>query len=83
MPCMKLFEMQSKEYKDSVLPMTVRARVSMEAGSTMPWFKYVGLDGEALGLDHYGASAPAGILFKEYGFTVDAFVQAAERVLNQ
>lgn len=82
MPCMKLFEMQSREYKESVLPMAVRARVSMEAGSTMPWYKYVGLDGEALGLDHFGASAPAGILFKEYGFTVDAFVQAAERVLN-
>lgn len=83
MPCMKLFELQSDEYRESVLPRAVRARVSMEAGSTMPWYKYVGLDGEALGMDHYGASAPAEILFKEFGFTSQAVADAAKRVLEK
>ena len=54
----------------------------MEAGSTMPWYKYVGLDGEVLGIDHYGASAPAAILFKEFGFTAQAVVDAAMRVIK-
>lgn len=82
MPCMKLFDMQDSEYRESVLPSAVRARVAMEAGSTMPWYKYVGLDGEVLGLDHYGASAPAAVLFKKYGFTAQAAVDAALRVIK-
>ena len=83
MPCMELFERQSPEYQESVLPAQVRARVSMEAGCTMPWYKYVGLDGEALGIDHYGASAPAGILFKEFGFTAENACAAAMKVLKK
>ena len=81
MPCMKLFLQQSKEYQESVIPSAVRARVSMEAGTTMPWYRFVGLDGIALGIDHYGASAPAAILFKEFGFTVENVVNAAKEVL--
>ncbi len=81
MPCMKLFLQQSKEYQESVIPSAVRARVSMEAGTTMPWYRFVGLDGIALGIDHYGASAPAAILFKEFGFTVENVVKAAKEVL--
>ena len=81
MPCMKLFLQQSKEYQESVIPSNVRARVSMEAGVTMPWYRFVGLDGIALGIDHYGASAPAAILFKEFGFTVENVVKAAKEVL--
>ncbi len=83
MPCMELFERQSPEYQESVLPAQVRARVSMEAGCTMPWYKYVGLDGEALGIDHYGASAPASILFKEFGFTAENACAAAMKVLKK
>ncbi len=83
MPCMKLFLQQSKEYQESVIPSAVRARVSMEAGTTMPWYRFVGLDGKALGIDHYGASAPAAILFKEFGFTVENVVNAAKEVLNK
>ena len=83
MPCMELFNRQDADYQASVLPKEVRARVAMEAGSTMPWYRYVGMDGEVLGLDHYGASAPAAKLFEAFGFTADAVVQAAERVLNK
>ncbi len=83
MPCMELFEMQDEAYKASVLPAEIRARVAMEAASTMPWYKYVGLDGEVLGIDHYGASAPAAKLFAEFGFTAENVAAAAERVLKK
>ena len=68
MPCMELFLKQDAAYQESVLPASVRARVAMEAGATMPWYRFTGLDGAVIGIDHFGASAPAGILFKEYGF---------------
>ena len=77
MPCMELFEEQSAEYKESVLPRSIRARVTVEAGSTFGWGKYVGLDGETVGLDTFGASAPPTILFPEFGFTVENVVAKA------
>ncbi len=83
MPCMELFDRQDAEYRANVLPDGVRARVAMEAGATMPWYKYVGLDGEVLGIDHYGASAPAARLFEEFGFTAEAVVAAAQRVTGK
>ena len=83
MPCLDLFERQDDAYKASVLPPQVRARVAMEAGCTMPWYKYTGMDGEVLGIDHYGASAPAAKLFEAFGFTADAVVGAAKRVLKK
>ncbi len=83
MPCLDLFELQDDAYKASVLPGDVRARVAMEAGCTMPWYKYTGMDGEVLGIDHYGASAPAGKLFEAFGFTADAVVKAAEKVIKK
>jgi len=83
MPCMELFLKQEKEYQESVIPAAIRNRVSMEAGVTMPWYRFVGLDGKALGIDHYGASAPAAILFKEFGFTVDNVVKAAKEVAGK
>ena len=61
----------------------IRARVAMEAGATMPWYRFTGLDGAVIGIDHFGASAPAGILFKEYGFTVDNVVATVKRVLGK
>lgn len=82
MPCMEIFLKQDKEYQEKVIPAAVRARVSMEAGVTMPWYRFVGLDGKALGIDHFGASAPAAILFKEFGFTAENVVKAAKEVIG-
>ena len=83
MPCMELFLKQDAAYQESVLPASVRARVAMEAGATMPWYRFTGLDGAVIGIDHFGASAPAGILFKEYGFTADNVVATVKRVLGK
>ena len=83
MPSFELFEAQSAEYKESVLPNAVRNRVAVEAASSFGWYKYVGLDGEVIALDHFGASAPASILFKEFGFTVENVVETALRVVNK
>ena len=83
MPCMEMFLKQDKEYQESVIPSSIRARVAMEAGATMPWYRFTGLDGEVIGLDHFGASAPAAILFKEYGFTVENVVEKAKKVLGK
>ncbi|MBR0189199.1 MAG: transketolase [Clostridia bacterium] len=83
MPCIEDFENQSAKYKESVLPASVRARVAVEAGATATWYKYVGLDGKVVGIDTFGASAPAGKLFEKFGFTVDAVVSAAKEVLNK
>ena len=71
----------SAEYKEQILPKAVRARVAIEAGTTTTWYKYVGLDGKVLGLDHYGASAPADLLFKRYGFTVENAVAVGKAAL--
>lgn len=81
MPCMDIFEKQSHEYKEKVLPKAVRARVAVEALSEFGWGKYVGLDGKTVCLDRFGASAPADVLFKEFGFTVDNVVKAVKSVL--
>ncbi len=82
MPCMELFREQSEEYQQSVLPASVRARVSIEAGATQPWGAYVGLDGASIGLDHFGASAKGGVLFKEFGFTAENVANAAIEVIK-
>lgn len=78
MPCLDLFDDQTAAYKESVLPNKVRARVAVEAGSAYSWDRYVGLDGETVCIDHYGASAPASILFKEFGFTPENVAKAAK-----
>jgi len=82
MPCMDIFEKQSDEYKEKVLPKTVRARVAVEALSEFGWGKYVGLDGKTICLDRFGASAPADVLFKEFGFTVENVVKAVKEVIK-
>ncbi|HOS17653.1 MAG TPA: transketolase, partial [Clostridia bacterium] len=71
------------EYQESVLPDSVRRRVSVEAGATLGWHRYVGLDGIALGIDHFGASGPAKTLFSELGFTADEVAGAALRLLGE
>ncbi|KAJ7513922.1 hypothetical protein O6H91_23G019800 [Diphasiastrum complanatum] len=80
--CWELFEEQTPEYKESVLPSSVTARVSVEAGSTLGWEKYVGAKGKAVGIDSFGASAPASILYKEFGFTVENVVAKAKELLS-
>jgi transketolase len=77
MPCTNLFDRQPQAYRESVLPPSLRKRVAIEAGVTDFWRKYVGLDGHVVGIDSYGASAPAEALFKHFGFTLEAEVKAA------
>lgn len=78
MPCTELFDQQSDEYKESVFPAAVTARVSIEAGSTYGWERYVGSKGKAIGVDTFGASAPGGKLYEEFGLTPAAVVAAAK-----
>jgi transketolase len=81
MPCTALFDRQSRAYRDSVLPEGL-PRVAVEAGVTDVWRKYVGLDGAVVGLDRFGASAPASALYREFGLTADAVAQAVRRLLR-
>ncbi len=83
MPCTEDFDAQPEKYKESVLPSAVRARVAIEAGSLLCWYKYVGLDGKILGMDSFGASAPAGQLFKKFGFTPENVAEAAKEVCKK
>ena len=83
MPSFEIFEEQSDEYKEKVLPKAVRARLAVEAASSFGWHKYVGLDGDTITLDHFGASAPGEILFEKFGFTVDNVVEKAENLLGK
>jgi transketolase len=80
-PCLEWFEEQSDSYKESVLPKEITARVSVEAGVGAGWHKYVGDKGEIVSLEHFGASASAGELFKEYGFTPENIADAAMRTI--
>jgi transketolase len=83
MPSMELFNEQPAAYKEAVLPAAVRARVAMEAATSQPWYRYTGLDGAVVSIDHYGASAPAEILFQEFGLTAEHVVKAANKVLGK
>ena len=80
MPSMEVFDSQSDEYREKVLPSAVRKRVAVEAGTSFGWQKYSGLDGAVVSIDHYGASAPAGVLFKEFGFTVENVAETAMKL---
>ncbi len=81
MPSTHTFDAQDGAYKQSVLPAAVTRRVAVEAGATAAWWHYVGLQGAVVGIDHFGASAPAKELFKAYGFTPEHVVEAIEKVL--
>lgn len=82
MPSFEIFEEQSEEYKESVLPKAARARLAVEAASSFGWHRYVGLDGDTITLDHFGASAPGEILFEKFGFTVENVVEKAEELVK-
>ncbi|AUI57933.1 transketolase [Amycolatopsis sp. BJA-103] len=79
MPCVEWFDAQDQSYKDSVLPPSVKARVSVEAGIALSWHRFTGDAGENVSIEHFGASADAGTLFREFGFTAEAVVDAARR----
>jgi transketolase len=82
-PSWELFEAQSDEYKESVLPKSVKARVAVEAGVSQGWEKYLGEFGEAISIEKFGASAPYEIIFREYGFTKEAVVQKVKGVIKK
>jgi len=81
MPCWEIFQAQPEAYRQEVLPPAVKARVSIEAGVTFGWERYVGAGGASIGLDHFGASAPAETLFEQFGFTVANVVATAKKLL--
>uniref|UniRef100_UPI00272A8832 transketolase-like TK C-terminal-containing protein n=1 Tax=Pseudomonas sp. TaxID=306 RepID=UPI00272A8832 len=82
MPCTSVFDQQDAEYKQAVLPVEVGARIAIEAGHGDFWYKYVGLDGRVIGINTFGESAPASVLFEEFGFTVDNILLAADELLE-
>jgi transketolase len=83
MPSTNTFDAQDSVYKESVLPAALTRRVAVEAGARDGWWKYVGLNGEVVGIDHFGASAPAKELFQQFGFTPDKVVEALGKVLDK
>jgi len=82
-PCLEIFAQQDAAYQEEVLPSAVRARVAVEAGIRQSWDRYLGLDGEFVGMDSFGASAPAGLLFEKFGITTDGTIAAAKKVLGK
>ncbi|WP_063038881.1 transketolase [Nocardia grenadensis] len=82
MPCVEWFDAQDKAYRDEVLPPAVAARVVVEAGIAMPWYRFTGDAGEIVSIEHFGASADYKTLFREFGFTPEAVVAAAQRTLD-
>jgi transketolase len=83
MPSWELFAKQSEEYRESVLPRKVRARLAVEAARSLGWERWVGTDGDILSVDRFGASAPGSVVLKEYGFTVDHVVERALALLGK
>jgi transketolase len=77
------FKEQDASYQEEVLPMAIRARVSVEAGITPPWKVFVGDAGESVGIDHYGASAEASVLYQEFGITAEAVAAAARSSIER
>ena len=82
MPCWELFQEQDAEYRESVLPKAVKKRVSVEAGTTFGWCRYVGDEGVAIGIDQFGSSAPGNVCMEKFGFTVENVVAKAKALLG-
>ena len=83
MPSWDIFDRQPEDYRNSVLPPETKARISIEAGSTLGWRRYVGTEGDTIGIDHFGASAPGELLMKKFGFTVDNIVNRAKALMKK
>lgn len=82
-PSFEIFDSQNEDYKEKVMPKAVRNRIAVEAGSSFGWHKYAGIDGKVISIDHFGASAPADILFEKYGFTIQNIVESAKKLCNK
>jgi len=82
-PSWELFEAQPESYRKEVLPDSIAARVAVEAGINMGWAKYIGEGGQVISIDHFGASAPAEVLFEQYGFTIENVIETAMGVLKK
>jgi transketolase len=83
LPSWELFDRQPTEYRDSVLPPGVKARVAVEAGIKLGWEHYVGLEGTVIGMDSFGASAPASVLYEKFGITTEHVAHAAKDLLKE
>ena len=83
MPSMELYEQQSPEYKESILPNKIRTRLSIEMGSDFGWYRYVGLDGKTMSVNSFGTSAPANVIIERYGFTVENVIKNIKELLNR
>ena len=81
MPCAEIFVEQDASYREAVLPANIRARVAVEAAHVDYWYKFVGLDGKVIGMTTYGESAPADELYKEFGITTNAVVDAVNSLV--
>jgi transketolase len=83
LPCWEAFELQDQAYRDSVIPPRARRRLTIEAGASTGWERYAGDEGAIIGIDHFGASAPAGTIFEKLGFTADRVTDVARRVVRE
>jgi transketolase len=83
MPCVDVFESQSDEYKESVIPKSVTKRIVVEASSDVSWYRYAGVEGRFIGMTQFGQSAPYSKLFEHYGFTVDNVVKNTLEILGK
>jgi transketolase len=83
MPSWELFDAQPRSYRDAVLPPSVRARLAVEAGASQGWCKYAGDEGDVIGVDRFGASAPGEVVMREYGFTVENICERATELVNR
>jgi len=83
MPSCEMFDSQPEDYRESVLPSALRARLAIETGSAGYWRKYVGLDGDVIGIDHFGASAPSPVLYEKFGFTAENVVNRMKKIISK
>ena len=83
MPSFEIFEEQDQQYKDSILPKNVTKRLGVEAGCSFGWHKYIGIDGEMVSMDNFGASAPFNKLFEKYGFTAENVYNKVKTMINK
>lgn len=83
LPSWELFEAQDVRYREEVIPPTIKARISIEAGSTLGWERYIGLDGKAIGLQNYGASAPGNVIYEQLGLTAERIAEEAKTLLGK
>ena len=83
MPCVELFEEQSESYKEEVLPSNIRKRIVVEAAESFGWHKYIGLDGDSVTMNSFGASAPGGLCMEKFGFTVENVIEKSRNLLNK